>query len=747
MSFLLSGRCARLAMLFALLLTMLPALGPRSVSAEGSSSGRHLPPGYHPTPVRATDMVPGKLVVRTRSGTDFHTKMAGRQLPGAIGIFGSGSTWHADPTRDDTFIVDVAGNADLQQLSSEVASRDGVLFAEPVYRYRVTGDVSVRRSSTDPLVGRQWAINKIDLPPAWEISVGAESVIIATVDTGVNAQHPDLVGRILPGYNAIDGTDQSTDDESHGTFGAGIMVAPGDNGVGIAGVCWRCRVLPVKALNSHGEGTSVDIADGVRWAANHGARVINLSVGGPGASQLLHEAVKYAVSKGIVVVAASGNEADQGNPVEYPAAFDEVFSVGATDRNDQRAFFSNYGPYLSVVAPGVDIVSTGSRKDLNGYDQASGTSFAAPYVSGLVGLLISINPHLTDRELQRIVGQTADDLGTPGPDDYYGFGRINAGRAAAAAKATTVNIPPPPTTGRSITFNETHHTLGGLFLQYWEGNGGLPVFGFPLDEQHVENGPSGTFWVQYFERNRFEYHPEKQAPYTVLLGRLGDDTLKQQKRDWFTFPKGTPGGTDCQYFEQTQHKVCGRILEYWRAHGLNDPKLNSYERSLQLWGLPLSEPMTETNSSGDTVLTQWFERARFEEQGAKGVLLGRLGAEIMDRPTNAAPPSPPVPVVENCTGIPEPIGATVQPTNCVKAGTVLSMTIFGFAPNEQASFWLNAPDGSVFGSSKTIAIGPDGRKSGLRASTTDLPPGLWSWVFAGTTSKHQSVVPFRILAP
>jgi glucose/arabinose dehydrogenase len=184
-------------------------------------------------------------------------------------------------------------------------------------------------------------------------------------------------------------------------------------------------------------------------------------------------------------------------------------------------------------------------------------------------------------------------------------------------------------------FAETGYCASGRFLQYWQGNGGLPVFGLAISEQRREQGTEGVFDTQWFERERFEAHPENRAPYDVLLGRLGDEMLRRQGRDWFTFPKGqpTPG---CQYFDATQHTVCEPFLSYWRGHGLefDGQRGTSYAESLALFGLPLSEPAVETNSSGFTVLTQWFERARFEFVPANPdpykVLLGRLGAEVFD---------------------------------------------------------------------------------------------------------------------
>jgi hypothetical protein len=179
------------------------------------------------------------------------------------------------------------------------------------------------------------------------------------------------------------------------------------------------------------------------------------------------------------------------------------------------------------------------------------------------------------------------------------------------------------------------YCVSDRFREYWEQNGGLPVFGYPITPAALEQTGEGVFLVQYFERNRFELHPEHARPYDVLLGRLGDDRLRQQGRDWQRFPRGQRN-VGCLWFEETGHSVCnqegsGGFRSYWESHGVLDPALSPYARSLALFGLPLSEPLLETNAAGDTVLTQWFERGRFEWHPDKPrefkVLLGLLGNE------------------------------------------------------------------------------------------------------------------------
>ncbi|MDP9312423.1 MAG: cupredoxin family copper-binding protein [Chloroflexota bacterium] len=188
-------------------------------------------------------------------------------------------------------------------------------------------------------------------------------------------------------------------------------------------------------------------------------------------------------------------------------------------------------------------------------------------------------------------------------------------------------------------FPETAKCISGRFGQYWEQNGALPVFGFPISAAANERNrdTNQTYLTQWFERNRFEQHPENQAPYDVLLGRLGDDRLRQQGRNWQAEPREGGPQNGCLWFEQTGHNVCNQagnlgFRSYWERNGLRDPRLDRYGQSLALFGLPLTEPKMETNTSGDTVLTQWFERARFEWHPDKPdrfkVLLGLLGNEV-----------------------------------------------------------------------------------------------------------------------
>lgn len=295
-------------------------------------------------------------------------------------------------------------------------------------------------------------------------------------------------------------------------------------------------------------------------------------------------------------------------------------------------------------------------------------------------------------------------------------------------------------------FSETGFCIEGRIREFWEQNGGLTVFGLPVAPQQLETIDGRQLQVQWFQRNRLELHPENARPYDVLLGRLGADRLAQQGRDWYSFPKsGAQGG--CRFFPETGHNVCGDILGAWRASGLefDGRRGKSEAENLALFGLPLSDPQVETLSDGNQYTVQWFERGRFELHPENAppynVLLGLLGNEIRAGSAPAPQPNP----TDSCADVPEPVNARIRPSKCLKQGDPFEMDIFGFEPNEQVGFWLTAPDGSVVGTRGAYDIGPTGAVDAIPISTADLPPGLWFWVFQGTTSQHTSIIYFKVL--
>jgi thermitase len=275
----------------------------------------------------------------------------------------------------------------------------------------------------------QWNLPVIETEKGWDISKGDKNVVIAVVDTGVDLDHPDLKHKLVEGYNAIDEKATPDDDNGHGTHVAGIIASETNNHEGVAGITWYNQIMPVKTLAKDGYGYTFDIAKGIVWATDHGADVINLSLGNYQPATVLKEAIQYAYDKGVVLIAASGN--DNTNQPSYPAAFDQVLSVSAIGYSGERASFSNYGNYIDVAAPGVDIPSTYFE---NQYAALSGTSMASPHVTGLAGLILSTNPTLSNKEVMDIIRSSSYDIGEVGKDEYFGEGLIDVNRALAAAK-------------------------------------------------------------------------------------------------------------------------------------------------------------------------------------------------------------------------------------------------------------------------------------------------------------------------
>ncbi|MDX6248581.1 MAG: serine protease [Kribbellaceae bacterium] len=280
-------------------------------------------------------------------------------------------------------------------------------------------------------------LTTIRMPEAWDLSKSAGTQTVAVLDTGIDAGHPDLAGKVLAGHNVISPGQTPNDDNGHGTMTSGIIGASTSNSVGVAGVAWNAKILPVKVLDSSGSGTDSQIIDGINWAAANGARVINMSLGGDGDNSLLHDAISAAVAKGIVVVASAGNTGvDAPN---YPAAYPEVIAVGATDNNAVLTSFSTHGDWVDIAAPGWNIIAPGPRAltdpAYEPYWINSGTSFSAPMVAGVAALLRNKFPSYTPAQIEARLKSTARDAGPRGLDPYYGAGILDAARALGGSWA------------------------------------------------------------------------------------------------------------------------------------------------------------------------------------------------------------------------------------------------------------------------------------------------------------------------
>lgn len=287
----------------------------------------------------------------------------------------------------------------------------------------------------------RYNMEKINVKNIWRCIQGS-GIVVAVVDSGVDLDHPDLQANIVTGKTFVSGTSSPDDDNGHGSHVAGVVAGVGNNG-GIIGVAPRAKIMPVKVLDYGGSGTTFGAAEGIRWAADHGARIINMSWGGVGYSSTLVDAIRYAAdSRGALLVASGGNCGDESyyfngcfyedQPV-YPAALSSVMAVASTDENDNQSSFSNQGDYIDIAAPGSNIYST---YQAGGYKEMSGTSMASPHVAGLAALIWSQDTSLTSSQVRTKIKSTAKDLGASGWDDKFGYGRINATAAVGLLQTT-----------------------------------------------------------------------------------------------------------------------------------------------------------------------------------------------------------------------------------------------------------------------------------------------------------------------
>ena len=301
----------------------------------------------------------------------------------------------------------------------------------------------------EPAAAAQWNLPMVGATDAWALTQGA-GVIVAVIDTGVDATHPDLAGRVLGEIDLLPEVTPLPEQNGHGTRVASI-IASSINALGMAGVAPQATILPVSALDPAGYGDSSTVARAIIAAADAGARVINLSLGGPDQDPVLDEACAYAFAKGAIVVAAGGNSFLDGNRVQYPAASPNVLAVAAVDRTGNPSGFSNTGPHIDVAAPGEGVFAAIPG---GAYSEESGTSFAAPHVAAALALVLAANPALSAAEAASLVQLTAaDDLSGNGRDDQLGQGIVRADRAVAAAVTTVPSGLPADSKMRLRNFN------------------------------------------------------------------------------------------------------------------------------------------------------------------------------------------------------------------------------------------------------------------------------------------------------
>lgn len=393
--------------------------------------------GARPAAARQDERMPGQVLVRFRPGTSDNVVEATLRAHGAHTagrITALGVLVLSVPERAQDAVVEA------------LSHNPNVEYAEPDYLAHAD------MVPDDPAFSLQWGLENandadIDASAAWETTTGS-GVSVAILDSGISSTHPDVTGKVTDRTNFSDAV---TDDDvyGHGTHVAGIVAAATGNGMGVAGVCPACTLMSVKVLNDGGSGAYSWIAKGITYAADNGAKVINMSLGGSQKSSTLESAVKYAWGKGVVVVAAAGNAGNQSKT--YPGAYTDAIAVAATDNQDTKASFSEYGSWVDIAAPGVGIYSTWNdatspsnpQPECQGatgcYKYASGTSMATPMVSGVAGLIWSTGTYATPVDVRGRLEASADKI--PGTGTSWRAGRVNA----ANAVSDTVYDTPIPT--------------------------------------------------------------------------------------------------------------------------------------------------------------------------------------------------------------------------------------------------------------------------------------------------------------
>ncbi|WP_157729374.1 S8 family serine peptidase [Tumebacillus algifaecis] len=376
---------------FFLTLAMVTAVVPASgASAEQPSKDR-----------AGNSYVEGQILVKVKPGKDAAvlSKKLGASEAKSLG----GAEWK---------LVKVPMGKTEEYLAKFKGDSD-VAAAELDYIY-----TALATTPNDPLYSSQWHLPNIGADVMWDTNRGSASNVIAIIDTGVDLTHPDLVGKIVPGYNFVAMNTNANDDQGHGTFMATLAAANTNNAVLGAGVDWYAKIMPVKVLDATGGGTTSTIISGVQWAADNGAKVINMSIGGGSYSTAFQNVIDYAWSKGVVLTAAAGSSGS--TLAQYPAAYNNVVAVAATTSSDLKASFSSYGSWVDFAAPGSSIVSS---KMGGGWTTMSGSSTSSAIVAGAVTLAWSKYPTYTNAGIISYLGSRATPIA--GTGTYWNYGKIN----------------------------------------------------------------------------------------------------------------------------------------------------------------------------------------------------------------------------------------------------------------------------------------------------------------------------------
>lgn len=423
--------------------------------------------------------VEGRVLVRFHPNVD-----EGRVL----GQFGASIERHIDSIGVHVLKLPAGRAADA--VAQAMNNHPDVEFAE------VDSLIPAASIPNDPYYKSQWHLPRIQAPAAWNTTVGDSGLIVAIIDTGVDGTHPDLASKMVPGWNFYDNNSNTSDIEGHGTATAGTVAAIGNNGTGVSGVIWNCLIMPIRISDPTSNATYSAAASAITYAADHGARVANMSYAMYMSSTVL-SAAKYFQSKngGGVLAMSSGNS---GGPWSSSWT-SSALVVGATDPNDNLSYYSTTGAMVSLTAPGDSIYTTANG---GGYRYGTGTSFSSSIVAGVAALLFSVNPKLTGVQVQNILEKTADDLGPAGWDSSFGYGRVNAANAVAMALSSS-STTPTPTSSPTVNFSSP---LNGSIIS---GTSVIQVSAFRAGSHSIHRSHQGDtaadfrhIWTRRYCRQR-----------------------------------------------------------------------------------------------------------------------------------------------------------------------------------------------------------------------------------------------------
>ncbi len=401
----------------------------------------------------AQEIAPGRLLVKFKSGVsnaraaEIQASISGREIKRIDGI--------------DVRVLKIPEAADPRAIAARLKQSGDVAFAEPDH---IAHGAQSATTPNDPwFLNWQPQLRQINCPAAWQYTTGNLNVVIAIIDTGVNGSIPDLSPKVMPGWNVINNSSDTSDVNGHGTKVAAVAAAASNNGVGVASVAWNCKVMPIRAADANMDAYYSDLANGVMYAADHGARIVNLSFL-VSRDSTLESALSHLMAGGGIAFCGAGNYgSDTGEP-QNPY----IVTVSGTGADSQWSPNSNYGQNVDIAAPYTDYTA-----DMEGgYTAVGGTSFSTPMVAGAAALVVSVNPGLTSTQIEKILEQSATDEGLAGWDPYTGWGQVNVGKAVQMALGTTpVDSTPPTVSITSPSTNAQVSGITGVYLSAYDANG------------------------------------------------------------------------------------------------------------------------------------------------------------------------------------------------------------------------------------------------------------------------------------